>query len=66
MPIAAISFDVPPYRLSGNVYGALLNHRSALDLLGQSVHEPPYKSPPRAPVLNVKPRNTLNRDGGDL
>jgi 5-oxopent-3-ene-1,2,5-tricarboxylate decarboxylase/2-hydroxyhepta-2,4-diene-1,7-dioate isomerase len=63
MPIAALSFDVPPYRLSGTVYGALLNHSSALAALGPAVHESPYKAPPRAPVLNVKPRNTLSFDG---
>ena len=66
MPIAALSFDVPPYRLSGTVYGALLNHRTALAALGQSVNEPPYKAPPRAPVLNVKPRNTLSFDGDSV
>ena len=63
MPNSALSFDVPPYRLSGTVYGALLNHRTALAALGQAVNEPPYKAPPRAPVLNVKPRNTLSFDG---
>ena len=63
MPIAALAFDVPPYRLSGAVYGALLNHRTALAALGQAVNEPPYKVPPRAPVLSVKPRNTLSFDG---
>jgi 5-oxopent-3-ene-1,2,5-tricarboxylate decarboxylase/2-hydroxyhepta-2,4-diene-1,7-dioate isomerase len=51
--------DVPPYGLSGTVYGALLNHRSALEELGTAVSEPPYGAAPRAPVLYVKPRNTL-------
>ena len=58
---AAICFDFEPYRLSGNVYGALLNHRSALTELGPKVAEPPYNAAPRAPVLYVKPRNTLAR-----
>ncbi|HEX4241239.1 MAG TPA: fumarylacetoacetate hydrolase family protein [Steroidobacteraceae bacterium] len=57
--VVPIPCDVPPYRLSGAVYGALLNHRSALALLGQAVHAPPYRAPPQAPVLCVKPRNTL-------
>jgi 5-oxopent-3-ene-1,2,5-tricarboxylate decarboxylase / 2-hydroxyhepta-2,4-diene-1,7-dioate isomerase len=52
-------FDVAPYTLSGTVYGALLNHRSALTALGDAVHLPPYGAPPKAPVLCVKPRNTL-------
>ena len=47
----------PP--VSGTVYGVLLNDRSALDALGDAVSAPPYKAPPRAPVLYVKPRNTF-------
>ena len=62
-PCIAVTMDVPPYRLSGTVYGALLNHRTALEALGAAVSAPPYHSPPRAPVLYVKPRNTLASDG---
>ncbi|HEX3848355.1 MAG TPA: fumarylacetoacetate hydrolase family protein [Steroidobacteraceae bacterium] len=54
-----VPFSVPPFRLSGTVYGALLNHRSALTVLGEAVHAPPYRAPPKAPVLCIKPRNTL-------
>lgn len=42
----------------GTVYGVLLNHRGALAALGDAVHAPPYKAPPKAPVLYIKPRNT--------
>lgn len=56
-------YDDPPYRLSGVVYGALLNQREALDRLGEAVNQPPYKAPPKGPVLYMKPRNTLARDG---
>lgn len=59
----SIPFDVPPHRLSGAVYGALLNHRSALGALGESVNQAPYKAPPSAPVLYIKPRNTLGLSG---
>src|SRR5229473_5277753 len=59
----SIPFDVPPYRLSGAVYGALLNHRSALAALGDAVSRPPYGAPPGAPVLYIKPRNTLGLAG---
>ena len=45
MPVA-VPMDVAPYRLSGRVYGALLNHRAALAALGDSVNQPPYKAPP--------------------
>ena len=58
--IAGLPFDVAPYRLSGVVYGALLNQRGALAALGDAASGPPYKAPPKAPVLYVKPRNTLN------
>ncbi len=51
--------DIPPFRLTGTVYGTLLNHRPALAALGAAASQPPYKAPPMAPVLYVKPRNTL-------
>lgn len=57
------AFDVPPYRLSGVVLGALLNHAPELAALGEAANLPPYKGAPKAPVLQVKPRNTLAADG---
>lgn len=51
----------PP--VGGTVYGTLLNDRAALDALGDAVDEAPYKAPPKAPVLYVKPRNTLAGHG---
>jgi len=62
-PCIAVTMDVPPYRLSGRVYGTLLNHRTALQALGDAAHRPPYNAPPHAPVLYIKPRNTLASDG---
>jgi 5-oxopent-3-ene-1,2,5-tricarboxylate decarboxylase/2-hydroxyhepta-2,4-diene-1,7-dioate isomerase len=50
----------------GNVYGALLNFRDALESLGGAVNAPPYKAPPRAPVLFVKPRNTWAAAGAAI
>lgn len=61
-----VPMDVPPYRLSGTVYGALLNHRTALAALGAAVDAPPYLGAPRAPVLYIKPRSTLNADGAPV
>lgn len=58
-----IPFGIAPYRLSGAVYGTLLNHRSALAALGEAVNRPPYHAAPKAPVLYIKPRNTLARPG---
>jgi 5-oxopent-3-ene-1,2,5-tricarboxylate decarboxylase / 2-hydroxyhepta-2,4-diene-1,7-dioate isomerase len=57
MPI--ISMEVAPYRLSGRVYGTLMNHRSALGQVGEAANAAPYKAAPQAPVLYIKPRNTL-------
>ncbi len=63
MPASALSFEVAPFRLSGTVYGVLMNHRAALEALGDAASQPPYKAPPKAPVLYVKPRNTLVAPG---
>jgi len=62
-PGIAVTMDTPPYRLSGTVYGALLNHRTALRALGDAVDRPPYDRAPQAPVLYIKPRNTLAAHG---
>ena len=58
-----VSMQESPWRLSGTVYGALLNHKSALAALGPALDAAPYQGAPRAPVLYVKPRNTLSDDG---
>lgn len=47
----------------GTVFGTLLNHRDALAALGDQVHAAPYKAPPKAPILYIKPRNTIVGDG---
>src|SRR5689334_3432082 len=54
-----VPVEVAPYRLSGRVYGTLVNHSSALELIGDAVTAAPYKAAPQAPVLYIKPRNTL-------
>jgi 5-oxopent-3-ene-1,2,5-tricarboxylate decarboxylase/2-hydroxyhepta-2,4-diene-1,7-dioate isomerase len=58
-----LNFDAAPYRLSGVVYGTLMNHLDALESLGDAVNQLPYKAAPQAPVLYIKPRNTLTVDG---
>ena len=62
-PMERLAFDFAPWRLSGQVVGVLLNHRPALASLGDAVHAAPYKAPPKAPVLYLKPRNTQVADG---
>lgn len=54
----------PP--VHGTVYATLLQHRDALAALGDAVHAAPYKAPPVAPVLYVRPRNTWSACGAPL
>lgn len=35
----------------GTVYGTLLNFRGEVKALTAQMHQPPYKAPPKAPVL---------------
>jgi 5-oxopent-3-ene-1,2,5-tricarboxylate decarboxylase / 2-hydroxyhepta-2,4-diene-1,7-dioate isomerase len=59
-PVAGLLLESP---VRGAVYGTLLNFKDALAALGNAVREPPYKAPPKAPVLYVKPRNTRSAHG---
>jgi len=59
----SVALRVAPFKLSGTVYGTLLNHRSALAEIGAAASQVPYNSLPKAPVLYIKPRNTLAAPG---
>jgi 5-oxopent-3-ene-1,2,5-tricarboxylate decarboxylase/2-hydroxyhepta-2,4-diene-1,7-dioate isomerase len=50
----------------GTVYGTLMNFRGELGALGDRMKEAPYKAPPQAPVLYVKPANTWTENGGSI
>jgi 5-oxopent-3-ene-1,2,5-tricarboxylate decarboxylase / 2-hydroxyhepta-2,4-diene-1,7-dioate isomerase len=50
--------------ISGTIYGAILNDREQHKLLADAFREPPYKAPPRRPVLYIKTRNCLVTDEG--
>jgi 5-oxopent-3-ene-1,2,5-tricarboxylate decarboxylase / 2-hydroxyhepta-2,4-diene-1,7-dioate isomerase len=50
----------------GTVYGTLMNFRGELEALGAKMNEPPYKAPPKAPVLYVKPANTWSENGAAI
>jgi 5-oxopent-3-ene-1,2,5-tricarboxylate decarboxylase/2-hydroxyhepta-2,4-diene-1,7-dioate isomerase len=52
--------------VTGTVFGAALNFRGELEALGDKVNEPPYKAPPKAPVLYIKPANTWSVDGAEI
>ncbi len=47
----------------GTVYGVLLNDPATHERLGEQFNQDPYKAPPQAPVLYVKPANTFAHDG---
>lgn len=57
-------FAMAPWRFSGTVCGAAMNHRGDLATLGAAAHQPPYKAPPAGVVLYIKPRNTRIEAGG--
>jgi len=48
------------------VYGVALNFRGEIERLGEQMHRDPYRQPPVAPVLHIRPRNTWNTDGGPI
>jgi 5-oxopent-3-ene-1,2,5-tricarboxylate decarboxylase/2-hydroxyhepta-2,4-diene-1,7-dioate isomerase len=50
----------------GTVYATLLNDRCALAALDAAFHAAPYHKPPTAPILYVKPRNTLVGHGAGV
>jgi len=52
------------YWPTGTVYGALLNFRAEVEALAPQMDQPPYKAPPKAPVLYVKTANTWTPSGG--
>lgn len=63
MTSEAPGLEVPAWRPSGTVVAALLNHRPFWVSMGERAFEPPYKAPPKAPVLAVLPRHTQRFDG---
>jgi 5-oxopent-3-ene-1,2,5-tricarboxylate decarboxylase/2-hydroxyhepta-2,4-diene-1,7-dioate isomerase len=59
--LSMLNMSLP--RAGSTVYGTLLNHREALAALGDQVNAAPYKAPPQAPILYIKPRNTWAQNG---
>lgn len=51
---------------AGTVYGTLLNFRDEFDALAPQMSAPPYKAPPKAPVLYVKTANTWSPHGAAI
>ncbi len=55
------AFEAP---VAGNVLGVALNNRRQAEHLADAFRAPPYRTPPRAPVLYIKPPNTWCAHGG--
>ena len=55
-----------PALVEGSVYGVALNFKAAFAALGDAVNRDPYKKPPVAPVLYLKPANTWIPNGAPI
>jgi 5-oxopent-3-ene-1,2,5-tricarboxylate decarboxylase/2-hydroxyhepta-2,4-diene-1,7-dioate isomerase len=55
-----------PFLPTGTVYGVLLNFRAEREALAPQMNQPPYKAPPKAPILYVKTANTWSVHGGAI
>lgn len=62
-PEPTLDWDVP---FHGMVVGALLNSPVLLAGMGAALHDAPYNAPPKAPVLYMKPANTVIADGAPV
>jgi 5-oxopent-3-ene-1,2,5-tricarboxylate decarboxylase/2-hydroxyhepta-2,4-diene-1,7-dioate isomerase len=49
--------------IAGTAYGVILNDRQQLERMGSALSADPYKGPPKAPVLYVKPRTCFRFAG---
>lgn len=45
------------------IYGVVLNDQDSIESLGEQLSQPPYKAPAKAPVLYIKPQNTIAANG---
>jgi len=50
----------------GRVYGVVLNDLDSLQALAPAFADAPYKAPPKAPVMYIKPANTLAPSGATV
>lgn len=46
--------------VNGTIYGVILNDQDSLARMGSALSDAPYKGAPKAPVLYIKPRNTVH------
>lgn len=58
--------NMRPVLAAGTVYGVLLNSQDEWAAWAGQMSEPPYKAPPKAPVLYVKTANTWSACGAAI
>ncbi len=58
--------SMAPVWSAGTVYGVLLNSKDEWNNWAGRMSEPPYKAPPKAPVLYVKTANTWSACGAAI
>lgn len=63
VPTTVVVWEPP---VTGTVYGAVLNNKADIDQLGNVLLDAPYKGKPTAPVLYIKPENTLVGHGATV
>ncbi|WP_391205339.1 fumarylacetoacetate hydrolase family protein [Psychrobacillus sp. L4] len=63
LSVNEIQIDTP---ITGTVFGTLLNYKGEIERLGDAINDKPYNSPPIAPILYIKPANTINRHGAAI
>lgn len=51
---------------AGTVYGTLLNFKAEFTAMQAQMNQVPYKAPPQAPVLYIKPANTWSANGASI
>lgn len=52
--------------LAGTAYGVILNDRPEREAFGSAFEREPYRRPPEAPVLYIKPRGCFAPSGSDV
>ncbi len=55
-----------PWLPTGTVYGTLMNFPCEHAALAAQMHDKPYGTPPKAPVLFIKTANTFSANGSEI
>ncbi|MER2169702.1 MAG: fumarylacetoacetate hydrolase family protein [Psychrobacillus psychrodurans] len=50
----------------GTIYGTILNYQEDFTAMEEQLNQNPYAAPPKAPILYIKPANTINYHGAPI